>query len=96
MVVAVTEDVSAPPMPNVPALEADHVPKWLLAVAPEVVNVGEPEFVLVPPEAAFHAARLTGVAAAGRLVGAGRGRWTPCAATCGSPGSSGCPRRRSR
>lgn len=53
IVTAVTDEVSAPPMPNVPAETADQVPKWVLAVEPDVVNVAVPELVLLPEEAAF-------------------------------------------
>lgn len=41
-------------MPNVPAVEADDVPKCVFAVLPVVENVAVPEFVLLPDEAAFH------------------------------------------
>jgi hypothetical protein len=54
IVAAVTEAVSAPPIPYVPAVDADHVPKCVIAVAPVVENVNEDEFVLAPDEAAFH------------------------------------------
>jgi hypothetical protein len=54
IVAAVTLDVSAPPMPYVPAVEAENVPKWVAAVVPGVVNDSAEEFVLDPPLAAFH------------------------------------------
>lgn len=61
IVTAVTDDVSAPPIPYVPAVDAENVPKCVAAVVPGVVNVSAEEFVLDPPEAAFHehACRVT-------------------------------------
>ena len=53
IVTAVTDDVSAPPMPKVPAVTADHVPKCVLAVAPVVENVSAVELVFDPDAAAF-------------------------------------------
>lgn len=52
--VAVTEDVNAPPIPYVPAVEAENVPKYVAAVVPGVENVSDEEFVLLPALAAFH------------------------------------------
>lgn len=54
MVAAVTEAVSAPPTPYVPAVAADHVPKCVIAVVPAVENVSEEELVFAPDAAAFH------------------------------------------
>lgn len=56
IVVAVTDDANAPPMPYVPPayVAEDHVPKCVTAVEPAVVNVNADEFVLEPDDAAFH------------------------------------------
>jgi hypothetical protein len=54
MVVAVTDAASAPPMPYVPAVEAENVPKCVTATVPAVENVRAELFVLDDPEAAFH------------------------------------------
>ena len=51
---AVTDDVSAAPMPYVPAVTAENSPTWVFAVAPVVENVNAPEFVFDPDDAAFH------------------------------------------
>lgn len=52
--VAVTLDDSAPPMPNVPAVDAENVPKYVAATVPGVENVSAEEFVFDRPDAAFH------------------------------------------
>jgi hypothetical protein len=54
IVTAVTDAVSAPPMPYVPDVDAENVPKYVAAVVPGVVNDAVPEFVLEPDDAAFH------------------------------------------
>ena len=54
MLLAVTDDDNAPPIPNVPAVDAENVPKYVAAVVPGVENVSAEEFVFDRPEAAFH------------------------------------------
>jgi hypothetical protein len=54
MLAAVTDDPRAAPTPNVPAVEAENVPMYVMAVEPAVVKVSADEFVFVPLEAAFH------------------------------------------
>jgi hypothetical protein len=54
IVTAVTLAVSAPPMPYVPAVDAENVPKCVAAVVPGVVKDSADEFVFDPPDAAFH------------------------------------------
>src|SRR5207244_3860054 len=59
IVVAVTLEPSAPEIPNVPEVDADHVEKWVLAVDPDCpVKVCADEFVLARVAAAFHVAAV--------------------------------------
>jgi len=53
---AVTDEPSAAPIAYVPApyVAEDHVPMWVTATVPSVENVSDVEFVIDPPDAAFH------------------------------------------
>lgn len=55
-VAAVTVLPSAAPIANTPAVTNDHVPIWVTAVAPDVVNDHPDEFVFALDAAAFHVA----------------------------------------
>jgi hypothetical protein len=51
---AVTDDVRAPPIPYVPLVDAEKVPKFVTAVVPAVVNDNTELLVFAPPDALFH------------------------------------------
>jgi hypothetical protein len=52
IVVAVTDEVSAPLRPNVPPVDAVHRPKYVAAVVPAVVNDTDVLFTFDPDAAA--------------------------------------------